>query len=155
MHDIKAIAGSNTAIAAKDVSERKEIRTGAICSREAAERYNLIILLERINHNKDNATRFAAVSKQLTVQENHDKIAVVFACPHRTGSLAGVLGIFTDYGVNLTEIHSRPDGKKPWEYIFYVDFTGNLKEERIRAMFYQLTEELPFVKIIGSYKSKL
>lgn len=154
-HDIRAVAGINTAIAAKDVSKRKDIKVGAICSMKAAERYNLNILLEGINHNKDNATRFVAVSKELTVQESHDKIAITFACPHRSGSLAGVLGIFADYGINLTEIHSRPDGKNPWEYIFYVDFTGNLKEERIRAMFYQLTEELPFLKIIGSYQNKL
>lgn len=155
MNGIKAILSSNTAMAAKDVSEWQEISIGAICSKEAVERYDLDIILEGINHNKDNATRFAAVSRQLIVQENHDKIAVVFACPNRSGSLAGVLGIFADYGVNLTEIHSRPDGKNPWEYIFYVDFTGNLKDERITAMFYQLTEELPLVKIIGSYQGKL
>lgn len=154
-HGIKAVPGSNTAIAAKEVSERNDISIGTICSSEAAKRYNLNILAMGINHNRDNATRFASVSRQLTVQGNHDKIALNFACPHRSGSLAGVLGIFADYGVNLTEIHSRPDGKNPWEYIFYVDFTGNLKDERIRTMFYQLTEELPFVKIIGSYQSKL
>ena len=154
-HEITAKAGSNTATAARDVAERNEKSMAAICSKEAAERYGLNILLEGINHKKDNATKFAAVSKQLTVQENHDKIAVVFACPNRSGSLAGVLGIFADYGVNLTGIHSRPDGKNPWEYIFYADFTGNLREDRIRALFYQLTEELPYIKIIGSYQSKL
>lgn len=151
---ITAKESSNTAVAAKDVAERKDKSKGAVCSKEAAERYHLKILLEGINHNKENATKFAAVSKQLIVKNTHDRIAIVFACPHQSGSLASVLGIFGDYGVNLTEIHSRPDGKNPWEYLFYVDFTGNLKEERIRALFYQLNEELPFVKIIGSYESK-
>lgn len=153
-HGITAKESSNTAVAAKGVAESKDKSKGAICSKEAAERYDLNILLEGINHNKENATKFVAVSQQLIVKESHDRIAVVFACPHRSGSLAGVLGIFGDYGVNLTEIHSRPDGKNSWEYLFYVDFTGNLKDERIRALFYQLTEELPFVKIIGSYESK-
>lgn len=153
-HGITAMDSSNTAVAAKDVAEEKDSNKAAICSREAAERYGLNILLEGINHNKENATKFVAVSKQLVVKNNHDRIAIVFACPHRSGSLASVLGIFGDYGVNLTEIHSRPDGKNSWEYLFYVDFTGNLKDERIRALFYQLYEELPFVKIIGSYKSK-
>lgn len=150
---IAARESSNTAVAAKYVAESGDKSKGAICSREAAERYNLDILLEGINHNKENATKFVAVSKNLVVKDNHDRIAIVFACPHRSGSLAGVLGIFGDYGVNLTEIHSRPDGKNPWSYLFYVDFTGNLKDERIRALFYQLFEELPFVKIIGSYRS--
>ena len=151
---INARESSNTAVAAKDIAAAKDKSKGAVCSREAAERYDLHILLEGINHNKENATKFVAVSRQLVVKKNHNRIAVVFACPHRSGSLAGVLGIFGDYGVNLTEIHSRPDGKNQWEYLFYVDFTGNLKDERIRALLYQLCEELPFVKIIGSYESK-
>ncbi|HWQ78373.1 MAG TPA: prephenate dehydratase domain-containing protein [Anaerovoracaceae bacterium] len=153
-HGLTAKTSSNTAVAAKEVAELNDKSIGAICSREAAERYGLIILQEGVNHNKENATKFVSVSKQLIVKEDHDKIAVVFACPHRSGSLAAVLGIFGDYGVNLTEIHSRPDGKNPWEYLFYVDFTGNLKDGRIRALLYQLHEELPFVKIIGSYESK-
>lgn len=145
---------SNTAVAASDIAEAKDRSKGAICSRRAAERYGLEILREGINHNKENATKFVAVSRNLTVKEDHNRIAMVFACPHRSGSLAAVLGIFGDYGVNLTEIHSRPDGKNSWEYLFYVDFTGNLKDDRIRALLYQLYEELPFVKIIGSYESK-
>ncbi|MDF2653649.1 MAG: chorismate mutase [Bacillota bacterium] len=145
---------SNTAVAAKEIADGNDKSCGAVCSVNAAECYGLTVLAEGINHNKENATKFVAVSKQLIVEEHHDRIAVVFACPHRSGSLAGVLGIFGDYGVNLTEIHSRPDGKSPWEYLFYVDFTGNLKDEHIRALMFQLTEELPFVKIIGSYKSK-
>ncbi len=145
---------SNTAVAAKYVAESGDKSKGAVCSKEAAERYDLEVILEGINHNKENATKFVAVSKHLIVKENHDRIAIVFACPHRSGSLAGVLGIFGDYGVNLTEIHSRPDGKNPWSYLFYVDFTGNLRDNRIRALFYQLYEELPFVKIIGSYESR-
>ena len=153
-YGISAKESSNTAVAAYDVAQLKEKEKGAICSKEAAELYGLEILLEEINHNKENATKFVAVSKQLIVKKDHDRIAIVFACPHRSGSLAAVLGIFGDYGVNLTEIHSRPDGRNPWEYLFYVDFTGNLKDDRIRALFYQLNEEMPFVKIIGSYRSK-
>lgn len=146
---------SNTAVAAKEVAELNDRSIGAICSREAAGRYGLTILQEGINHNKENATKFVAVSKHLIVKDAHDKIAVVFACPHRSGSLAAVLGIFGDYGVNLTEIHSRPDGKRPWEYLFYVDFTGNLKDVNIRTLLYQLHEELPYIKVIGSYESKI
>lgn len=151
---IAAKESRNTAVAAKEAAEAMNKSKGVICSKEAALRYGLDVLAEGVNHNRDNATKFAGVSGKLIVKENHDRIALVFACPHRSGSLAAVLGIFGDYGVNLTEIHSRPDGKKPWEYLFYVDFTGNLKDKRIRALLYQLFEELPFVKIAGSYNNK-
>jgi chorismate mutase/prephenate dehydratase len=153
-HGINGIESLNTAVAARDIANSVDRTKAAICSADAADRYGLEILHEGVNHNKENATKFVAISRQLVVKENHDRIAMVFACAHRSGSLASVLGIFGDYGVNLTEIHSRPDLKNPWEYLFYVDFTGNLKDNRIRTMFYQLCEELPFVKIIGSYQSK-
>lgn len=152
-HNITAKESRNTAVAAKEIADWNDGSKGAICSKEAAELFGLEILMEGTNHNKENATKFVAVSKHLIVKPEHDRIAIVFACPHRSGSLASVLGIFGDYGVNLTEIHSRPDGKHSWEYLFYVDFTGNLKDDRIRALFYQLNEELPYVKIIGSYQS--
>lgn len=153
-HGIVAKESRNTAVAAKDVAESKDKSRGAVCSKEAARRYGLEILKKGINHNKENATKFAGVSGQLIVKDAHNRTTAVFACAHRSGSLAAVLGIFGDYGVNLTEIHSRPDGKNPWEYLFYVDFAGNLKDKGIRALLYQLYEELPFVKIVGSYKSK-
>jgi len=146
---------SNTAVAARYIAEQMDISKGAICSKEAAERYGLSILADGINHNKENATKFVAISKKLMAKKNHNRISIVFACPNVSGSLASVLGIFSDYGVNLTEIHSRPDGKNSWEYIFYVDFTGNLLDEGIKALFYQLNEELPFIKILGSYESSI
>lgn len=147
------IEASNTAVAAKLVSEKGDQQTGAICSIEAAEKYRLTVLAQGINHNKSNATKFVAVSKKLVVNENHDRASIVFACSHTSGSLASVLSMFNDYGINLTEIHSRPNLKNPWEYIFYVDFAGNLMDANIKALFYQLSEELPLMKISGSYHS--
>lgn len=153
-HGYQTRESSNTAVAARDVALANEQGKGAICSAEAAKRYGLQVLVEEINHNKGNATKFIAISKKLLTKPSHDRVALVFANAHRSGSLASVLSIFSDYGISLTEIHSRPDGKHAWEYLFYVNFAGNLKEDHVQALFYQLTEELPFVKILGSYESK-
>lgn len=140
----------NTAIAAQEIVEQGKKSCAAVCSREAAQRYGLEILAEGINHSQENGTRFVAVGHGLLARPEDDLISLVFTCPHQSGSLAGALGIFADYGVNLTEIHSRPDGKNPWNYLFYVDFNGNLLSEDISTMLYQLTEELPYVRILGS-----
>lgn len=140
----------NTAIAAQEIMAQGKKNCAAVCSREAAQRYGLEILAEGINHSQENGTRFVAVGHGLLARPEDDLISLVFTCPHQSGSLAGALGIFADYGVNLTEIHSRPDGKNPWNYLFYVDFNGNLLSEDIRTMLYQLTQELPYVRILGS-----
>lgn len=151
-HHLKKQEAANTAVAVKSVSEQNDIHVGAIGSEEAANLYGLEVLVHEINHNKENATKFIAISRKLIVEECYNKISIVFSCPHESGSLAGVLGIFSDYGVNLTEIHSRPDKKSPWKYLFYVDFPGNLKDAHIKALIFQLKEELPFMKVLGNYQ---
>lgn len=148
----EAVTARNTAVAAQEVSRRADTQTAAICSREAAARYGLQILAENINDVQHNETRFIAVSPQLTVQPTDNTIEIVFHLENTAGSLSAVLAIFADYGVDMTEIHSRPMKDSPWSYVFYIDFTGNMREHHIQALLYQLHEELPFIKVIGSYR---
>lgn len=62
-----------------------------------------------------------------------------------------VLDTIAHYGVDMTEIHSRPLKDSPWCYVFYVDFTGNMRDHAVQSLLYQLHEELPYIKVIGSY----
>ncbi|WP_159456481.1 prephenate dehydratase [Intestinibacillus massiliensis] len=151
-HDYEAVEASNTAIAAQNVRDRADKAVAAICSREAAERYGLAVLAEGINDLQHNETRFIAVSRKLTVQPEDNTIEIVFNLENVAGSLSAVLSIFADYGVDMTEIHSRPMKDSPWCYVFYIDFTGNMRDHNIQALLYQLHEELPYIKVIGSYR---
>ncbi len=151
---LEPIEMANTAIAAKSVAEKGDKGLAAICSKEAAELYGLCVLEEGINDLKHNETRFIAVSRTLTSRAGDDRIGIAFKVPNKPGSLGGVLDIFADYGVDMTEIHSRPLKDSPWCYVFYVDFTGNLNEHPVQSLLYQLHEELPYIKILGSYKAK-
>lgn len=151
-HGYEAFEMANTAIAAQSVQKRGDIALAAICSREAAVRYGLEILSENINDLQHNETRFIAVSRTLTVQPGDNVIEIVFNLENVAGSLSSVLSVFADYGIDMTEIHSRPMKDSPWCYVFYVDFTGNMRDHNIQALLYQLHEELPYIKVIGSYR---
>ena len=151
-HGYEAVEAPNTAIAAQNVRDRADKAVAAICSREAAERYGLAVLAEGINDLQHNETRFIAVSRKLTVQPEDNTIEIVFNLENVAGSLSAVLSIFADYGVDMTEIHSRPMKDSPWCYVFYIDFTGNMRDHNIQALLYQLHEELPYIKVIGSYR---
>lgn len=142
----------NTAVAAKQVAERQDKSYAAICSEEAAKRYGLSVLQSNINDLSHNETRFIGVSPVLTALPTDNRIEIAFHIPNVAGSLYSVLGIFADYGIDMTEIHSRPLKDSPWSYIFYVDFVGNLFEHAIRALLSHLHEELPYLKILGSYR---
>ena len=52
----------------------------------------------------------------------------------------------------MTSIYSRPLRDSPWCYVFYIDFTGNMKDHAVQSLLYQLHEELPYIKVIGSYQ---
>lgn len=151
-HGYEERRAPNTAMAAEQVAAERDPALAAICSREAAERSGLQILAEGINDMGRNETRFIAVSPRLTALPGDNRIEICFSLPNQAGSLNSVLSMLADYGIDMTEIHSRPMKDSPWCYIFYVDFTGNLLEADTRALLYQLFEELPYIKLLGSYR---
>lgn len=141
----------NTAVAAKRIFDMNEKSIACICSAEAAKNYGLKVFESGINL-LQNYTRFGAVSKNLLVNENHNRISIVFSVPHEVGTLNNVLSIFSHYNVNLSSIYSRPDLKSPWKYLFYLDFEGNILTYEIKEILNQLKNELPFIKILGSFQ---
>lgn len=142
----------STAAAAKMVSENQDMTIGAICSEQAAENYGLEIVLRGFQNNPNNTTRFLVISKKLYIDENADKISLCFSLPHRTGSLYSVLCRFAVNGLNLTKIESRPMSGTAFEYLFYVDFTGNVSDKRALKLICALSEELSEFSFLGNFK---
>ena len=83
--------------------------------------------------------------------ENADKISLCFSLPNVPGALHQVLARFALNGLNLTKIESRPIPGKAFEYDFYLDFTGNLKESHTLELLCSLSEELPRFTFLGNY----
>jgi prephenate dehydratase len=61
------------------------------------------------------------------------------------------MSVFALRDIDLTKIESRPLRGVPWEYIFYLDFSGSLEDERCRRAMDQLREMANFLRIFGSY----
>jgi prephenate dehydratase len=57
--------------------------------------------------------------------------------------------------LNLTKIESRPIREKPWEYLFYVDIAGCIKDKKVEKALLQLEELTSFLKVLGSYRPTL
>lgn len=100
-------------------------------------------------HGKKKVVEF---SRHLVVQQGHNRLKICFVCPNRSGMLGSILSMISDYGVNLTEIHSMPyrDGED-WNYRFYAELSLNLLEKEAQALVFQLSEETQDMKILGSY----
>ena len=148
---VRAVPYSNTAAAAEMAAE-KGGNLAVICSEQAAEHFGLQILSRDIQNSRNNRTRFVAICREPAIPEDAQKISLCFSLPHTTGSLCGVLSRFAAGGLNLTKIESRPIADKNFEYDFYLDFTGNLREPRTLALIAALHDELPRFSFLGNYR---
>ncbi len=149
--DFTGVNYSNTAAAAKYISESKKKDAAAICPRDAAKKYGLKVLKTNIQNISNNRTRFIVISKRLIIEDKADKISLIFSVSHTTGSLYRVLGRFSMAGLNLTKLESRPIGNGDFDYYFYTDFLGNLKDEKTMDLLCALSCELPNFKFLGNY----
>lgn len=141
----------NTAAAAKAVSESKDPSCAAIASREAGEVYGLKVLAENICKNDRNVTRFIILSKTPVYEKESSKISVCFEARHESGTLYNVLSHMIYNGLNMTKIESRPIPGKTWEYRFFVDFEGNLRDSAVKNALRGMEAETSYLRILGNY----
>ena len=149
--DWQRISVVNTAIAAKKVLKDQDISQAAVCSAYAAKVHGLEVLVDGINDDADNSTRFIVVTNQKVFLRDASKISIRFELPHQSGSLYRILSHFIYNDLNMSKIESRPVKGRPWEYCFFVDFEGNLEEAAVKNAIRGLREEAQNLKILGNY----
>ena len=150
--DWKRVPTLDTAGSAKLVAETGDRTAAAICSRRAAKLYGLHILAEGVNYNSMNHTRFAVVSPVPELRPGRDKISAMFRLPHQSGSLHEILTIFAVQGFNLLKIESRPIPGRGWEYLFFLDFTGDLAADGMDGVLHELSQLAAEFRILGNYR---
>ena len=151
-HCLMALPGLDTAGSAKQVAGSGDRAAAAICSRRAAEIYGLHILAEGVNYNAMNHTRFVVVSPVLELRPGRNKISTVFRLPHQSGSLHEILTVFAVQGLNLLKIGSRPIPGRGWEYLFFLDFTGDLAAPEMDGVLHELGQLAAEFRILGNFR---
>ncbi|AFV03235.1 Chorismate mutase I [Dehalobacter sp. UNSWDHB] len=144
---------SNTAVSAKKVADAGSKALASIASRRAAELYGLDILAEKINNNPANFTRFIIIGRKPELRSAGNKISLVVAISHEPGSLYRVLSHFARNGLNMMKIESRPMTDKTWEYLFYIDFEGNLNNDMVKKAVDGIEKESAYFQMLGNYPS--
>jgi len=147
--EAKTIAVASTAKAAQMAAD--ESGAAAIGSRVAAEVYGLRVVCENIEDIANNVTRFLVIGQEDAKPTGEDKTAVLYSTAHKAGALADVLEVFRKYGINLTNIESRPSKKRQWEYYFFVDFVGHRTEERVQKGLEEARKHCLQLSVLGSF----
>ena len=151
----KQIPQADTAGSAMMVAGSGDLTKAAICSKRSAAIYGLEILQEAINDNVQNTTRFVVVSPKMEFRPNRDKICISFRVPHQSGSLHEILTIFAVHGLNMVRLESRPVQGENFQYMFFLEFTGDLLEDKMPAVLRELTQSTVDFRIYGNIESNL
>lgn len=147
-HNLLPTQYYDTAASVSMVKRTGDGSIAAIASRDAAELYNMKIIMEGINDNKDNTTRFLIIGKDSIEYKPNIKYktTIAFTLHHNKGSLHTILNLMRD--VNLTRITSRPISG--WKYVFFVDFEGHIQQHKV--MMDAIRERCLILDVFGSYK---
>lgn len=124
---------------------------GAIASRQAAVQYDLAIVAEKIQDNKNNVTRFAVIGDEISRATGKDRTAILLQIPHKPGSLAESLLTFKKNNINLTWIESFPLKAPEVGYLFFLDFEGHVSDQRSKKTLAELEGKAVRLEVLGSY----
>lgn len=149
--DMEVEVYESTSGSVRRVKEEGDAAHAAIGSERAAKYYGLEILQFDINQESNNSTRFIIITRQKVCMESGKKISICFEIAHESGTLYNMLAHFIFNNLNLTKIESRPIEGKKWEYRFFVEFEGNLKDAGVQNALQGLKEEANAFYLFGNF----
>ena len=151
----RTAAQADTAGSARMVAELKDPHKAAICSELAAEIYGLEILDHKVNTQSHNTTRFIVISPKPELRDERDKVCISLTTANHSGALHDVLTVFAVHDVNLVRLESRPIPERNWEYMFFLEFTGDLLSAAITSVIHEIALMTNDLRVMGNFKSNL
>jgi prephenate dehydratase len=113
------------------------------------------LIIEDIADSMDNETRFLVLAKEMDhweeLEHEWKTLIMIEENSDRPGLLAGILGIFGKYGINLKSIISRPTKARLGEYNFFIDIDAcYLRDTNAKKAIDEINKEFN-IRILGSY----
>ena len=147
---------ADTAGSAKYVSETNDKTKAAIASDLSAKIYNLEILKEKIQDDKNNVTRFLLMGKDIYQPEfKKDKYitSILFKLKSKPAALYSSLSGFAINGINMTKLQSFPEKNSFSSYFFLCDIDGHIESEKIKNSLEELGLHCEDMHVLGVYNS--
>jgi len=147
--EVKRTAVSSNAEAAR--LAKLTDNSAAVAGEIASSLYGLNILAKNIEDEPENTTRFLVIGRIAATATGDDKTSLLVSTGNQPGALYHMLQPFSEYGVSLTKIESRPSRKGPWNYVFFVDIDGHRDASNVAKALDKLNNKVSLLKVLGSY----
>jgi prephenate dehydratase len=153
----RVIATSSTAEAVRSVTDDPSRAHAALGNRLAAELYGGEVLLDGVDDAEGNETRFVwladAEAAIAPPPDARAKTSIVFwgAGDESPGWLVRCLSEFSERGVSLTRIESRPRRVGLGHYMFFADLEGSSATPSVAEAIAKLRGHCQEVRLLGSY----
>lgn len=152
---LEALSYYDTAGSVKMLSEEMPADAAAIASLDAARIYSGRVLKRNIEDNSSNFTRFFLLTKQKPKSyptAAKSKVSVCFSASNTPGALFRAMSCLALRDLNIIKIESRPLIGKPWQYRFYLDFLGSMKDAKVQNAMANLSELTESFRLLGNYE---
>lgn len=127
------VPSTSTAEAARQAAS--DPNGAALCPEIAASLAGVPIRFKNVENNARNKTRFLVLGHTPPERTGRDRTSVFAHAPNVVGGLVELLRGFSDRGINLTKIESRPrDDAVNFESWFYIDFNGHITDPEVAAV---------------------
>lgn len=156
-------AAASTAEAVRSVVAADDGRTAALGTALAAEIYGGAVLRAGVEDRDDNQTRFVWLARAedgvanppLREDGGEPRTAIVFwgAGARHAGWLVRCLDEFATREINLHKIESRPRREQLGDYMFFLEFAGDERDEGVTAALEGLRALCERVLVLGSYRT--
>ena len=147
---------ADTAGSAKYISDTNDKTKAAIASELSAEIYNLEILKQNIQDEKNNVTRFLLMGKEIYQPELKDEnyiTSFLFKLKSKPAALYSALSGFAINGVNMTKLQSFPEKNSFSSFFFLCDIEGHIEDKKIKNSLEELGLHCQDMHVLGVFNS--
>ena len=150
---VKLASSGDTAGAAKELSEHPDPTRAAVSPRLAAELYGLDILLEDIEDEHNNTTRFLVMARAPVTPPAGVACVTsfVFRVRNIPAALYKAMGGFATNGVNMTKLESYMEGGSFTATLFYAEVDGRPEDVDLTHAFEELQFFSERFEVLGVY----
>ena len=130
---------------------QEDTTSAALLPEPTGREQGLELLRENVADAAEVKRRYAIAAPRPASRSSADVTCLLFSIDDKPGSLFDILRHFAERGINLRRLHSRPAGREPWDYVFYVEIGGHATERGVITALEAVKKSTRYLRVLGSF----